>query len=342
MNNKRVLIFCLIILFFLLLPILLDIFEIPNNSERFKSLPSNDLGHPSPYINIANELTNSSEPIDILILGSSFGWTGLDASIITEKLSKEIGRSAKVLNFCSNWRGEDQYYIILHEILKKREVKFVVFTQPVWSIQQQNTWHFRTSHFMKFSDNYLLDGLSVLDKITWYGHLVLGAPRQLISGLRPNLIPDIIPHAESFGSMLKKRGFHGEEFKIYEPLINQKEVNLEIGKSEYKDFDHNFPKFQTFWFNRIRELLDNNKINRALISIPIWSHRNDNFIRRSLVLNDIYQCDLIANVPKKLFGRFDDKKQKLFFYNEHMNYNGAKYFTNSIANKIIDKYKCIK
>lgn len=342
MKNKRVLSFSLIILFFLILPIVLDVLEIPSNSDRFKSLPSNDLGHPSPYIFIANELTTSNEPVDILILGSSFGWTGLDASIIAECLSKEIDRNAKVLNFCSNWRGDDQYFILLRELLKKREVKLVLITQPVWSIQQQYTWHFRTSHYMRFSDNYLLSGLSTIDKITWYGHLVLGAPRQLLSAIRPNIRPNKIPHSETFGSMLKKKGFNGEMFENFEPEVNN-DIYQTTGSiesvDEFVDLNHTFPEFQTFWMKKIRDTLNINKVSHAQISIPIWSHRNDKEIKRSASLNDIYQCDLIGITPYKLFGEMKLQEQKLFFYNEHMNYNGAKYFTKSVIKKIIEYYK---
>ena len=343
MKNKRVLSFCVVIILFLLLPVILDFLGLHNSTENFQSIPSQDLGHPSPYIFIADEMSRTEEPVDILILGSSFGWTGLDASIIASGLSKEMGRKTTVLNFCSNWRGEDQYFIILRDLLLKRKVKMVLISQPVWEFQKQYSWHYRASYFMRFSDRYLLSGLSLNDKISWYSHLVLGAPRQLLSAIRPNIPLNPIPHSSTFGSMLKKRGFQGENFVYFKqsPIINKinRTYNYSITNSHFKIIDSKFPKFQTFWINHLSSLLTKNNISKALISIPTWSTRNDNYVKIYRELIDIYDSTYIGIPPYELFGKMGPDKQKLFFYNEHMNYNGAELFTESIVKTIVETYK---
>lgn len=342
MKNKRVLTYCVVIILFLLLPVIIDFLGLRNNTENFKSLPSNDLGHPSPYVFIADEMSRTEEPVDILILGSSFGWTGLDASIIASELSKEIGRKTAVLNFCSNWRGEDQYLILLRDLLLKRKVNMVLITQPIWEYQKQYSWHFRASYFMRFSDRYLLSGLSLNDKVSWYSHLVLGAPRQLLSAIRPNIPLNPIPHSSTFGTMLKKKGFNGENFVQFKqvPVVNKinRTYNDSFTNTHYKIMDSKFPEFQTFWMNHLSSLLTKRNISKALISIPIWSTRNDKYVKIYSELFDIYDSTFIGIPPYELFGEMKPEKQNLFFYNEHMNYNGAKYFTESIVKKIIETY----
>jgi hypothetical protein len=343
LKTQRIACLGLVLLFFLLLPLILAVLDQPHYSEKFKSLPSSDLGHPSPYSFIAEEISNSAKPIDILILGSSFGWTGLDATEIKSELSKEISREAIVLNFGTNWRGEEQYYIILRDLLLKRKIQMVLWTQPVWEYQQQQTWHFRSNYFMRFGDRTLIEGLPLYDKITWYGHLVLGSPRQLLSAFRPNLTHYPINHSDSFGSYLKMSGFNGKPFQAQEirPL-NLNPDDLFASTNNLGQFQKDcspFPEFQTFWLNKFGELVDKESIFITAISIPVWKYRKECFVKQSLLALAPLKADLLGIPPAKLFGNMPDLEQETYFYNEHLNLNGSKYFTCSILPGIIAAYK---
>jgi hypothetical protein len=74
---------------------------------------------------IGHEIAKGGE-IDVLILGASDGWTGVDPAIIAEELSKTLGRPARVLNFGTNWAGEERFAQIVNDLRNQVRARVVL------------------------------------------------------------------------------------------------------------------------------------------------------------------------------------------------------------------------
>lgn len=136
------------------------------------------------YTFIREEIFGTGEPIDILFLGSSSVWTGVNAVLVEEVLEERLRRPATVLNFGVTFPGHEASYFLLRDTLSRRPVKLVVLGAPS---AERETPHRVTPYLLDLSrDRAFLRTLPAADLPTFYASTLLGAPRQLLSMLRPN------------------------------------------------------------------------------------------------------------------------------------------------------------
>lgn len=89
-------------------------------------------GVSSIFDNVSNylsfEIYRNSQPIDLLIVGDSAVWTGIDARVVEDELSKLLQRPATVVLVGGNWQGERESAYLLQDFLQRRKVKMVIFS----------------------------------------------------------------------------------------------------------------------------------------------------------------------------------------------------------------------
>src|SRR6185369_7920682 len=89
-----------------------------------------------PFSHIQQGVFEEKGDIDLLFIGSSFLWAGIDTPQVERAQSAQLGRKATVLTLGSNWWGEDLTYFLLRDLLARRRVKMVVFSMPTKTDQQ--------------------------------------------------------------------------------------------------------------------------------------------------------------------------------------------------------------
>src|SRR6185503_18812143 len=114
-------------------------------------------------------------------------WVGIDAPLVQRELTRALGRPARVLTFGMNFPGIDLQYVLLRDFLERRKARMVVFSMPT-ARHISDSPHVFAYRFMRYGEDVqALEGLSVRNRAALYAGEVLGAPRQFLSLLRPNL-----------------------------------------------------------------------------------------------------------------------------------------------------------
>ena len=165
----------LILVLFLLasMPWLMSVFDFPNREQRY-SFISPQVG---PTHAIFKALCKDTQPVDILILGSSLSMCALDPTILERELTNHLGRPSVVLNLSVHWRGEEIPFLLLKEILKQRKVKMLI-----WSSPQSITWaeepHELAFHFWDNGSNFSnLHDLPLKNQLQYLTGSILSLPR---------------------------------------------------------------------------------------------------------------------------------------------------------------------
>lgn len=88
-------------------------------------------GMPAIYGNYRyiGEQLEKPEPIDVLLVGASGMWTGIDTQVLKQDLMSVLGREPVIVNASNNWRGEENYLAVAKAFLRARDVKLLILTE---------------------------------------------------------------------------------------------------------------------------------------------------------------------------------------------------------------------
>jgi hypothetical protein len=284
------------------------------------------------FAHIRHEIFDEKGDIDLLFIGSSFLWAGIDTPQVERALSHQLGRKATVLTLGSNWWGEDLTYLLLRDLLAHRKVTLAVFSMPT-KTDFQNAPHLSAAYRLNGDDPRIGDGLPLPQRLQLYGMEVLGAPRKLLSWLRPDLL-EPSPYVAGLGAGRFRAALPGQHFvPVHQnvPTLPADEMIYSERTRAHFVFDGvPLTPYQDHFIRLRAELARKHGVHMAVVHIP---QRTEgplaDVVEERVDWRQIFGADaaIIGVAPATLFAGMDRATIDAHYYNEHLNLNGAERLT---------------
>src|SRR5579863_5238857 len=134
------------------------------------------------------QMFDNHSPVDIMFCGGSLLGNAVDVHYVERELSKALGRPASVILLRQSWQGPDMNYFVARDFLEHRKARLFVIAAPAW-VHHASQPHVQLLRVIRYGDHPgATDGLSLRGRVGLYADYVLGAPRQALNLLRPNMI----------------------------------------------------------------------------------------------------------------------------------------------------------
>lgn len=322
------------------LPLVLSALERPHLDDRLRSLPA----AAGDFAWIEHAILRERGDIDVLVLGTSYLWAAVDTPFLQKELSLKLGRPVIARTLGSNFRGDEMYFTLLAEVLARRRVSVVVLSMP--GVRDRRDAPHPYAHRIAgpgFVSMY--DGLPRRQRAAALGARLLGAPRHALSLVRAERV-EASPLIHTNGALLREAGFGGAAFidaPETPPVRTAGELTFRLSdQTRFCFLNDPLNDFQRHFIDKTIRLAQHTGAQVLLLNVPTWGDRNDNAtneierwpdcVVERMRWTDIFPGVLMIGVTARtLFGGMTDEKAKLFFYSGHMNKNGARYFTSTIA-----------
>jgi len=287
------------------------------------------------------EIFRDSSDADVLFLGSSLVRAGIDPGTVEQALSAHLGRPAKVQVLALNWQGLDLQYFLLRDYLAHHHAGLIVWNMPVPGSRnlEPHVEAFRWIRFGEYSD--ALAGLSWRYRMAIYADMVLGAPRETLSHLRPNLLG-----SKEVGARIvpEPLGYYGAKF-VPEPVDT---VPMPTVEQTYEDAPYRrvtaagkpLDAYEQHFARLILELAKQAHTEVVLIHIPIDTERGmdtmpergkwDEFLHTS--------APMIGTTSADLFRGVSADEVPNYYRDQHLNANGMTLFTRGVTPAILKAY----
>jgi hypothetical protein len=334
------------IAFFLALPVVLAALGVPDRPAIYRAVPVDQ----GAYSFIAREIFEKKEDIDVLFLGTSLMWVDVDANYVQRELSRKLGRPAVVLDFGGNKRNEDLVYTLLKDVLAHRKVKLLLLEMP----ELPFPWDEPHSHAFRwldpadvFSKTQEPDPLEFRQRISLAASLVLGGPRRLLSLLRadsPRATDEELLADQNLGSKSVKQGFSGSPFvpNDYKPaaLAASSMIIPAEDRASYHPLGIELTTYERHFLLLIKELLQREKVRTYVLNLPLASFKGTSKIplRTDWKRELDWAVPMIALSGNTLFQGVPADKRITMYYNEHLNVNGRRFFTQAITPAVLEAY----
>lgn len=334
---KSALSFCALLMVLLALPFLAYKLGHPPREQAYAGL-EDSAGLVGVHI---REMFQEPGDVDILVLGSSLVTAGLDATTVEQVLSKHLGRPAHVRILGLNWQGVDLQYFLLRDYLTNHHPGLILWNPPFPGSRDIEP-HLKAYHWIRYGEySEALQGLSLRYRLTLYGEMILGTPRELLSHLRANRIGQAELHQRLH---LESTGYYGKPFTPEDvngipapPLSSSYELPpyplVKIGGKPLNDYEEHFAQ-------QIVGLTKKDHIPLALIYIPTDIDRG----RQTIPERNVYPQLLKLNLPLigapsgDLFQGMSQDRFEDFYRDQHLNINGNRLYTQSTLPAILKAY----
>jgi hypothetical protein len=287
------------------------------------------------------EIFRDPSDADILFLGSSLVRAGIDEPTVEQALSAHLGRPAHVEMLALNWQGLDLQYFLLRDYLNTHHAELIVWNLPVPGSRavEPHVEAFRWVRFGEYSD--ALSGLPLRYRLALYGDMVLGAPRELLSHLRPNLLGKDEMQVQM---RAEKTGYYGARF-VPEPIDAAPIPTLE---QSYEEPPYNRVRvagkplnaYEYHFAERILELANEKHTNIVLLHIPIDAEQGLDYMPERGRWGDVLhtQAPMIGVTSAVLFRNVNGSIFHDYYRDQHFNINGSMLFTRSMVPAILKAY----
>ncbi len=294
---------------------------------------------------IYKEITEAKEDVDMLILGPSTLWVGLNASLVQKALSQRLGRPAVVFTLGHNWRGDDLDYIFLRDISSQRKIKSLILQMPTED-QTMLYPHAHAYKYFSFFDDYGdVSELPFYHKFQLYAGTILNTPRQALNVLRPNKIEKSSVEI-FFGTKRKIEETVKNVPSSIESLIRNQfsaaDSVYDPSKQNQYRFTHTpMTEYQTFFLKKLTAMAKDKNISLIVLNIPMLHEAEENQISEREDWSRYFGITLsmVGMSPAKLFGGLKIDQIKIFYSDDHhLNPNGTDYFTQAVIPGILKSY----
>lgn len=300
-----------------------------------------------PVSHIQREIFDEHGNLDIAFVGSSFMWSAIDAPYVQRELSRVLGREASVTVLASVWPGLDRDYAFLRDLLSRRRVGLVVLQFPNrnrptedWAAEVNRVSdqpHVQAFRFYRVGEFNEVDRVMPSHgRAALYAGAVLGMPRHLLTLVRSNHMTRT-PVESTLGARLETHGYYGapyQKFRPNPPLIPADEMifSAEI-TSHYKFFDEPLPDYQLVFAKLIASLLKQHDVPAILLHIPQANEITADTVEERVNWLDAtgIRASMVGIPPARLFHGLNSAEVKHLFANDHLNDNGAIYFTKAVT-----------
>lgn len=297
-----------------------------------------------PFAWLEREALDERSTIDLAFVGPSLMWAGIDTPLVQDALSRAEGKPAIVRTLASNWRGEDLTYTFLRDLLAHRRVKNVVLSLPANPGDRRDEPHPMAYRFLALGHGSEgMSGLSFQSQAQLVGDFVLGAPRHLLSLIRANPREDPRSDVAKLGGSLRRAGYNGGAFvpddRDAEPVSPEELIYSPSRPGWFRFTDVPLSDYESHFVRLLLELLQTNGVNVMFLHIPMYSERAVEKVDELRPWPSEHGVGhLVGVAPARLFRGLPDADIQNFYYNEHLNANGARRFTRAILPALLTLY----
>jgi hypothetical protein len=349
--------YVLLMLALLLSPLLVQKRALPQRENVYSSIPWRSGSFPY----MGRQIFDEKGDLDIVFMGSSHMYNGIDTPYVQQQLSGIICHQATVISLCWNYSGFDALYIFARDLLEHRKVRLLVFCDDLAPNVPANQPHVESWRWIRIGDDGVdLVGLPLTFRISYYYGAVVGMPRNLLNLLRPNLPSTVSPEQFSrehphllfppdrLGAHTSQLGYIDRP-DLFEDYLPQTAVaSSDVCRYSTKNRD----KFQ--FQNTLTAPLQAHFAEKFILAarlhstrlvclkLPTMSEQRDKTILENRIsIETLYpESALVGIVPAQLFaGLSDIEVRKLYEDPVHMNQNGQAYFTRIITPELIRIYE---
>jgi hypothetical protein len=347
---RQAAVFALGLMALLTAPVLVSNAGVLDRSDVYPTIPV----YAGPYAHIQHQVFEEKAPLDVAFVGSSFMWSAIDAPYFQAELTRSIGRSANVTVLASVWPGLDRDYAILRDLLSQRQVGLVVLQFPPRLLptedpaievntvsDQPHLQAFRLYRFDEFGE--IGSGLPLHQRASLYAGAVLGLPRHLLTLARPNFTTPSAVSA-TLGARFEDRGYYGAPFSRFSPnppvVPAREQVLSEQTRSGFAFHDESVPAYQMHFIKLIANLLAEYDVPAVVLHIPTASELGADVVQERMNWIEVTGMDasLVGIAPGRLFGDLSREETLRLFASDHLNTNGASYFTQTVTPSLIAEF----
>ena len=328
--------FSLLLLVLLCLPLILASIGHPSREQAYNGM-SPESGALGAHI---EELFHDPQGADILFLGSSLVRSDVDLDEVRRGLSDHLGHPATVKALCMNWQGLDLQYFLLRDYLSTHDAKLVIWNMPVPG-SRNIIPHVQAFHFIRFGeDSDALAGLSPRYRLTLYGDMVLGSPRELLSMVRPNQMGE-----EELRQKIspQRKGYYGEPFvelPVDAPNLSLSQTLEQAPWPRVRAVGPPLRPYEQHFAKKIVQLLHDKGVALAFLHVPLDGERRSEVLpERGDWLKVLgTTAPMIGPDSADLFAKVSDRDFFSYYSDQHMNSNGAAIYTRSTLAAILRCY----
>ena len=335
--------FFALIVFTLLLPLLLTASGRITRRSSYEIMPENQ----GAFSFVKNEIFDNREPIDLLFVGSSVTFGGIDAPQVEQALSEKIGRPARVMTFGHYFNSLDIVYMQIRDLLERKKVRMIFLSIP------RGTYPKGPSpiayRFIRYNDApEMFDVLPVQSKLSLYACSLLRAPRDVLTIVRPNGAKTSSPFAKNLGADKQDWGAGRDPRKFVRltppaPVFKSEKMIYSSEISEQFFFTGEpIPNHQFLYFQKLVELLKRENVPFAIINIPQYTERHSARVVERNNWSAVFgtEIPLVAIPPATLFaGLSGEEIDRMYYDDMHFNSNGNEYFTKAILPAVMEVYE---
>jgi hypothetical protein len=281
--------------------------------------------------------------VDILFSGTSLLGNAVDPPSVERALSRAIGRQATVISLRQSWQGPDINYFVARDFMAQRKVKLLVIGAPAW-VHRSNQPHMQLLRVIRYGDHPgALDGLALRSRLAVYADYVLGASRQALNLLRPNLIDPQVEVPDS--PHVKPAGYLGRPFVRRQVVVPAIPPPSLIRSGESHDlFRFDGPPlnpYQLHFLRKTEELAQQHGALLVILHMPSPSERGSEAVADRQLMPQVLGAGVVfAGVPSaRMFENIPDAQFEDYFQDEHLNLNGSELFTGIITPVLIQLYE---
>lgn len=334
--------FLSIVIFALSLPILVDITGLIGREQSYEIMPERHGG----FSFARKEIFESKKEIDLVFVGSSVLFSGIDTPQVRQRLSAELGREAHVVTFGHYFNSMDITYMQVKDLLEHKRPRMVALSIP--RISYTDGPSALAYKFIRYSESRsVLSELPYRYRASLYACSVLRSPHDLLSMIRRNRHRssewDENLGADKFQAAMGRDIGKFVQFHPKTPEISEYDLVYSSSTADRFEFLNDpIGDYQEHYFEKIIELLRAENVPIMIINIPQYTERHSSRIFERENWNTKFQTPipLVGIQPSVLFsGLSDEEIELLYFDDSHFNVNGNEYFTAAILPGILKAYK---
>jgi hypothetical protein len=339
-STKSALAFCGLLAFLLALPVIVSRIGLPSREQAYSSVST----HAGAAGNVVESIYEDPRDADILFLGASLVRRGILDRRIQDALSSHLGRPAHVVVLAMSSPGADLPYFLLRDYLNRHHPRLVIWNQPEpnSSGDQPHRQAYRWMRYGEYNDVFV--GLGPFSRAQVYADMVLGAPRALLSKVRPNLLSDQ-DKSDWEGEDVRNNimtGYKHTKF-VRDTLLRDPKRNavlMPVTSSLLRKTGPVPREYQLHFLRSLAALALQKRCNVVLLHIPTDSEYGEITIPEiadwSQLLGPRYQ---LIGVPSSDLFLGVERDRFLHFYSDvHLNDNGREVFTASIIPAVLKAY----
>jgi hypothetical protein len=338
-STRQAALFCALLAALLGLPAVLSALGLYSRRDAYQEMPQGA----GPYAFIEVQVLDERSDVDVLLIGPSVLWMGVDAPLLAAELERREGRPVNVLTFGYKYPGLDVAYAMLRDALAHRRVRTLVMTLLHRS-EDDHDPHPWSYHFLPWGeDPAMTRGLGARDQLALYAESVLGAPRHLLSFVRAN--PDKADHPleRTRGANLQETGFRGAPYRplrLDPPAVPVETLVYSPASADRFAFDQQpWTPYQAHFLDLIVDLVRTHGIRLIALHVPQWTERASRVVEERFDWSAALGvgASIVGVPPAVLFaGLSEDEIERLYADTRHFNASGAALFTRAVAPALLE------